>query len=159
MKKLLVLSGLVAALSFAVVSSSSGAPASSFTANSFFPIDLIVFVPCANGGLGEDVELSGTLHDLFHVTFNDNTVHVKTHDQPQGISGTGLVTGDKYQGTGVTQDEFTVAVAQEETFIDNFRIIGQGTGNHLLVHENVHVTVNANGTVTASHDNFSIDCK
>ena len=60
MKKLLVLTGLVAVLSFAVVSSSSGAPASSFTANSFFPIDLTVFVPCANGGLGEDVQLSGT---------------------------------------------------------------------------------------------------
>jgi hypothetical protein len=159
MKKLLVLSGLVAVLSFAVASSSSGAPATSFTVNSFFPIDLTVFVPCANGGLGEDVELSGTLHDLIHVTVNDNIVHVKTHDQPQSVSGTGLVTGDTYQGTGVTQDEFTASFGQEETFINNFRIIGQGNGNNFLVHENFHVTVNANGTVTASHDNFSIDCK
>ena len=159
MKKLLVLSGLVAVLSFAVVSSSSGAPASSFTANSFFPIELTVFVPCANGGLGEDVELSGTIHDLFHVTVNDNTVHVKTHDQPQGVTGTGLVTGDKYQGTGVSQDEFTAAVGQEETFINNFRIIGQGPGNNFLVHENFHITINANGTVTAFHDNFTVDCK
>ena len=159
MKKLLVLSGLVAVLSFAVVSSSSGAPASSFTANSFFPIELTVFVPCANGGLGEDVELSGTIHDLFHVTLNDNTVHVKTHDQPQGVTGTGLVTGDKYQGTGVSQDEFTAAVGQEETFINNFRIIGQGNGNNFLVHENFHITVNANGTITSFHDNFTVDCK
>jgi len=149
MKKLLVLSGLVAVLSFAVVSSSSGAPASSFTANSFFPIELTVFVPCANGGLGEDVELSGTIHDLFHVTVNDNTVHVKTHDQPQGVTGTGLVTGDKY----------TAAVGQEETFINNFRIIGQGNGNNFLVHENFHITVNANGTITSFHDNFTVDCK
>jgi hypothetical protein len=159
MKKLLVLSGLVAVLSFAVVSSSSGAPASSFTANSFFPIELTVFVPCANGGLGEDVELSGTIHDLFHVTVTDNTVHVKTHDQPQGVTGTGLVTGDKYQGTGVSQDEFTAAVGQEETFINNFRIIGQGNGNNFLVHENFHITVNANGTITSFHDNFTVDCK
>jgi len=159
MKKLLVLSGLVAVLSFAVVSSSSGAPASSFTANSFFPIELTVFVPCANGGLGEDVELSGTIHDLLHVTVNDNTVHVKTHDQPQGVTGTGLVTGDKYQGTGVSQDEFTAAVGQEETFINNFRIIGQGNGNNFLVHENFHITVNANGTITSFHDNFTVDCK
>jgi hypothetical protein len=159
MKKLLVLSGLVAVLSFAVVSSSSGAPASSFTVNTVFPIDLIVFVPCANGGAGEDVALSGNLHDLFHITVNDNSLHVKTHDQPQGISGTGLVTGDKYQATGVTQDEFNTSFGMEETFINNFRIIGQGPGNNFLVHENFHVTVNANGTVTASHDNFTIDCK
>jgi hypothetical protein len=39
MKKLLVLSGLVAVLSIAVVSSSSGAPASSSTISTVFPID------------------------------------------------------------------------------------------------------------------------
>jgi hypothetical protein len=159
MKKLLVLSGLVAVLSFAVVSSSSGAPASSFTVSSVFPIDLAVFVPCANGGVGEDVLLSGNLHDLIHVTVNDNSLHVKTHDQPQGISGTGVVTGDKYQATGVTQDEFNTSFGMEETFINNFRIIGQGPGNNFLVHENFHITINANGTVTASHDNFTVDCK
>lgn len=159
MKKLLVLSGLVAVLSIAVVSSSSGAPASSSTVSTVFPIDLIVFVPCANGGAGEDVALSGDLHDLFHITVNGNSLHVKTHDQPQGISGTGLVTGDKYQATGVTQDEFNTSFGMEETFINNFRIIGQGPGNNFLVHENFHITINANGTVTASHDNFTIDCK
>ena len=159
MKKLLVLSGLVTVLSFAVVSSSSGAPASSFTVNSVFPIDLAVFVPCANGGVGEDVLLSGNLHDLIHVTVNDNSVHVKTHDQPQGISGTGVVTGDKYQATGVTQDEFNTSFGVEETFINNFRIIGQGPGNNFLVHENFHITINPNGTVTAFHDNFTVDCK
>ena len=159
MKKLLVLSGLVTVLSFAVVSSSSGAPASSFTVNSVFPIDLAVFVPCANGGVGEDVLLSGNLHDLIHVTVNDNSVHVKTHDQPQGISGTGVVTGDKYQATGVTQDEFNTSFGMEETFINNFRIIGQGPGNNFLVHENFHITINANGTVTVFHDNFTVDCK
>jgi len=159
MKKLLVLSGLVAVLSFAVAASSSGAPATSFTVNSFFPIDLTVFVPCANGGLGEDVELSGTLHDLISVTINDNSLHVKTHDQPQGISGTGLVTGDKYQATGVTQEEFNTSFGLQDTFVNNFRIIGQGNGNNFLVHENFHITINANGTVTALHDNFSIDCK
>jgi hypothetical protein len=159
MKKLLVLSGLVAVLSFAVASSSSGAPASSFTANTFTPIDLVVFVPCANGGAGELVELSGTLHDLFSITVNGNSLHVKVHDQPQGVSGTGLTTGDKYQATGVTQEEFNTSFGVQDTFINNFRIIGQGNGNNLLVHENFHITINANGTVTALHDTFSIDCK
>ena len=159
MKKLLVLSGLVAVLSFAVVSSSSGAPAETFTVSTSFPIQLTVFVPCANGGAGEDVLLSGNLHSLFHITINDNSLHVKVHDQPQGISGTGLVTGDKYQATGVTQEEFNTSFGLTNTFINNFRIIGQGSGNNFLVHENFHITVNANGTVTALHDNFRIDCK
>jgi hypothetical protein len=43
--------------------------------------------------------------------------------------------------------------------VNNFRIIGQGTGNNFLVHETFHITVNADGTMTASVDNFSVDCK
>jgi hypothetical protein len=60
------------------------------------------FVPCADGGAGELVELSGPLHMLFHVTEDANGgIHVKSHVQPQGISGVGMSTGTKYQGTGV----------------------------------------------------------
>jgi hypothetical protein len=117
-------------------------------------------VPCANGGAGEEVALSGTLHDLFHITFDGSGgFHLKFHDNPQGLSGTGLTTGDKYQATGVTQSQFTGKVGSEETFINNFRIIGQGTGNNFLLHENYHVTVNANGTLTAFVDNFRLECK
>ena len=46
-----------------------------------------------------------------------------------------------------------------ETFVNNFRIIGQGPGNNFLLHEDFHITVNANGDVITSHDNFSADCK
>src|SRR5215467_3765370 len=45
------------------------------------------------------------------------------------------------------------------TLVNNFRIIGQGTGNNFLVHETFHITVNADGTMTAFVDNFSVDCK
>jgi hypothetical protein len=45
-----------------------------------------------------------------------------------------------------------------EMFINNFRIIGQGPVNNFLVHETLHFTINADGTVTVFHDNFSV-CK
>jgi len=134
--------------------------ASAFTQNSNFPIDLLVFIPCANGGLGEDVELTGYLHDLFHITSDGNGgFHVKTHDDPQGISGVGSITGVKYQGTGVTQSHFNLNVGEQETDINNFRIIGQGPGNNFLVHDDFHVSINANGVVTSFHDHFTVDCK
>jgi hypothetical protein len=124
------------------------------------PTNIFVFIPCANGGAGEVVSLSGNLHVLLNIT-NDNAggFHFKDHAQPQGISGVGLITGDKYQATGVTQFESNAKVGQEFTFINNFRIIGQGPGNNFLVHETMHITINANGTVTASFDHFSVDCK
>jgi len=130
--------------------------------NDSFDVLLEVFVPCANGGAGELVDLTGPLHELISFTINGNNIRGDIHFQPQGISGVGLTTGDSYQATGVTQDHFKGSFNNDqfqETFVNNFRIIGQGPGNNFLVHEDFHVTINANGTLTSFHDNFSVDCK
>jgi hypothetical protein len=62
----------------------------------------------------------------------------------------------------VTQDHFKGSLTNgqfNQTFVNNFRIIGQGPGNNFVLHENFHLTINANGEVTTVHDNFSADCK
>ena len=126
-----------------------------------FPITLSVFVPCAADGAGEVVDLSGPLHSVISVTVNANNVHVNMLFNPQGISGTGETTGAKYQATGETRTDVNadiVAFPLNMTFVNNFKIIGQGPGNNFLVHENAHVTVNANGAVTALVDNPSVIC-
>ena len=138
------------------------AAASVFHDNFKIPVNILVFIPCADGGAGEFEELTGNLHVLFHTTINGNRFNVKSHFQPQGISGIGQSTGDKYQGTGVTQERFGGSFVNGQfsaTFINNFRIIGQGPGNNFLIHETFHITVNANGEVTAFVDNFRVDCK
>jgi hypothetical protein len=125
-------------------------------------VNLTIFVPCAAGGAGEIVDLSGPLHTLIAFTINGNNVSGYFHFQPQGISGIGETTGANYQGTGVTEETFRNSLQNghaNSTFVNNFRIIGQGPGNNYLVHETLHVSVNADGTVTVFHDNFSIDCK
>lgn len=125
-------------------------------------ISLTVFIPCAAGGAGEVVDLSGPLHTLISFTINGNNVSGYFHFQPQGISGAGETTGDKYQATGVTQESFKNSLQNGQanfTLVNNFRIIGQGPENNFLVHETMHLTVNADGTLTVFHDNFSIDCR
>src|SRR5256885_3421496 len=130
--------------------------------NDVSDINLTVFVPCAAGGAGELVDLSGPLHTLITLTINGNNVSGTAHFQPQGIVGTGETTGDKYQATGVTKDSSFKRSFQNgqfnQTFVNNFRIIGQGPGNNFLVHEEAHVTFNANGTLTVVHDNLSVEC-
>jgi hypothetical protein len=138
------------------------AAAETFTQNESIPIDLVVFVSCANGGAGELVFMSGDLHILTHYTLsNSGNYHVKQHFQPQGISGYGEISGDKYQATGGTQEEYNEngPLPITDTYINNFRIIGQGPDNNYLVHENVHITINANGVLTSYVDNFSVECK
>src|SRR6266487_6818593 len=130
--------------------------------NLTMPIDLLVFVPCANGGAGELIEVSGPLHVLSQLTIcNSGNVVLYSHFQPQGISGFGFVTGDKYQGTGITQsmNTFSTPFPITFTFVNNFYMIGQEPNNNFKVHETFHFTINANGEVTAFVDNFSVTCQ
>jgi hypothetical protein len=121
-----------------------------------------VFIPCANGGVGEVVSGDLQLHVLVTSTVNGNNVSGKEHFQPQGGALVGQTTGDTYHATGVTQDSFQGSLQNGQstfTFVNNFRIIGPGPGNNFLAHETFHITVNANGDTTVTHDNLSVDCK
>jgi len=131
------------------------------TISEVVPIDLLVFVPCANGGAGELVQASGNLHQLITVvTDATGGVTARAHFQPQGLVGVGLTTGDKYQATGVTQstNRLGTPLPVVSTFINNFRFIGSGPDNNLLVHEVGHLTINENGVVSVSVDKVSIEC-
>lgn len=136
--------------------------ATTLTTNNQFPTAILSFVPCANGGVGELILVSGTLHVLNHVTIsNSNNFQVKMHYQPQGIDGVGLTTGDKYQATGVTQSTLHIngPLPIVSTFVNNFRMIGQGRDNNFLVHQNLHLTINANGEVTVTSVNQNVTCR
>jgi hypothetical protein len=132
------------------------------TQNETQTIPFSVFVPCADGGAGEVISGTIDLHVLVTFTINGNNISGKDHFQPQGGSLVGETTGDVYRATGVTQDTFKGSLQNgqfTETFINNFRMIGPGPDNNYLVHEVFHITINANGDVTATHDEFSVECK
>jgi hypothetical protein len=153
---------LVIVLTTLAGAAAARAQAITVTTNEQIPFSLIDFVPCANGGAGEEVLVTGTLHVLTHVTIDARGgLHVKLHVQPQGASGIGLTTGDTYRGTGVTQEHFNFNASGgfTDTFINNFRLIGQGPGNNLLVHQTIHVTVTPNGDVTSEVENTSVECR
>ncbi len=102
------------------------------------------------------------LHQVFTTVVNANgTVTVRSHYQPQGLTGVGLTTGDKYQATGVTQstDHVGAPFPVVSTFINNFRFIGTGPNNNLLIHEEGHLTINANGVLTVFVDHISVECR
>lgn len=119
-----------------------------------------VFIPSAVGGAGEAAVFDGRLHILLTTTLDGKGgFHAKTHFQPQGLVVIGETTGDIYRATGVTQDHFNGKVGVTYTYVNNFRMIGPGPGNNLLIHTTYHFTVNADGTVTVEHDNSSVVCK
>jgi len=160
------------ALAFAAVLSLAGltrpraayAQATTGTVNEFQPFfpPAPLFVPCAAGGAGEFLELSGSLHILGHFTINDNHTLFKGHFQPQGITGVGTATGDTYHLTGVSQGLNSAqsdGATFELTVIDNANFVGPGTDNNVLVHTISHFTFNNNGELSSSRLNSTVECK
>ena len=153
-KKVAVLAA-VAAVALATANLAQAAVSS----NVSVPLATSTFVPCANGGAGEVVNLTGSLHVLATVTFDSaGGVHGTLLFNPQNVSGVGSVSGAGYRGTGETLSTFSGNVGAVSTLVNNFRIIGARGAGSLRVHENVAVVVNANGTVTTSLDHVSVTC-
>jgi hypothetical protein len=135
------------------------AAAQTFTVVEKNTFDETVFVPCAADGEGEEVDLTGTANIVGHVTIDDaGGGHVALIENFHE-SGTGLTTGDKYEGAGVFQDQINSKVGVERTSNRELTLVGQGDGNNFTLHITFHVTLNADGTLTTVAHNFKADCK
>lgn len=123
------------------------------------PTTLLQVIPCS----GDLVVVQGYMHILMTSTEDENGgIHGKVHFQPQGLSGVVVVgpnMGAKYQATGVTQDTVNAKKGQTYTYINNYRWIGQGQAPNFMVHETWHITINANGELTAVVDNVKVTCR
>jgi hypothetical protein len=114
-------------------------------------------------GCTEPVFLEGTFYTVAHTTIDANGErHVKFHFNIQG-QGEGESSGDKYVFHSVSNSHqnFTEDNANF-TFSDTARLIRQGsatpTDDFNLIFL-VHVTINANGEVTADVAKFEPECK
>ena len=116
-------------LTIALATMPAQAEAEVTTTNENIDMKRYVYIPCTE----EWVYLNGTLHVMTHATLNDNGIHIKTHFNPKGISGVGLVTGNTYHATGVTQYNFNINEGVTDTYINNFRIISKGSGENYMV--------------------------
>lgn len=149
MRKLLLLLVATAALAAPVA-----AQASATTEKVPFDADVLA----CNGDV---IHISGTLLSIFTETATPSGGFVvSSHFQPQGIKGVDLTTGTPYAATGLTRDILVVSPkgGSTETFVNQFHIQATRGAESFIVSEVFHVTVNANGDVTASVDNFSSTC-
>ena len=138
-----------------------------FNLHEFDTFTSFAFVPCANGGAGEGVLLSGILHTQIHVTVSDgNRTNFKAQVKPQVVTGLGLSSGDVYRAVGLSHFHETVPFSSEVgagaailNSISIFRLIGPGPDNNFQMHRRVHRTINANGQITSTVDDTSVVCK
>jgi hypothetical protein len=117
--------------------------------------------PCAGGRFGEIVVFTGDQHLVFFESSMANGhLNTKLQWNAEGVTGLGQFTGFTYRATGVTQDHTinSAALPYEYTMINNYHIIGQGQATNMDLHETLHVTINANGDVSASVSDYDFAC-
>src|SRR6266516_5637893 len=119
------------------------------------------FVLAPEEACGEAIHLNGTLLAVFSFTeTSGGNVEVGFHFNPQGITGVGLTSGATYHATGETLGTTTTRAngGISDTFVNNFKIIGEGSAPNFLETDVMHLTVNANGVVTATVEQSMIRC-
>jgi len=115
---------------------------------------------CANGGAGEWIDLSGSLHVVQHTTTTPHGQFVVANQvSAQGTIGVGETTGTVYVASYEQHEGHLFDVPGQDTVTGDFRFIDPGTGDALFVHVTLHVTIDANGNVTAEVVNVSEDCR
>jgi hypothetical protein len=133
--------------------------ASAATQRQVFPVNQAFLVPCANGGAGEVVALTGEQTFLFHTTIDGTGALHSTTDIDTRLFGTGLTTGAKYRGISEDNISDSFGGANTSSNTVNQRMIGQGSASNFMFHVNVAFTINANGEPTASVVHTWTDCR
>jgi hypothetical protein len=125
----------------------------SVVTNVDIPVSGVVFNPCN----GENVFFNGVDHFTAHLTISGIGFHLDTHDNIH-VTATGDQ-GNSYEGNQEDNSETNGRVGAEQTVMLVFREISKGSAPNFEVHTLLHVTVNADGTVTAFVNNFTSVCR
>jgi hypothetical protein len=132
--------------------------------NETFPISVSAFVPCAAGGAGEEVFLSGKAHVVIkETTDSSGGTHFSLHSNYQGLTGVGD-RGTVYRGIGSVSESFHnfapfVGAPYGLTETRSLQFLGRGPNNNFIIHEVMRVTINANDELTSSFSIQRIECK
>ena len=161
-RRLVALAVVAASLSFAAIGTSA-AHAQAFVDHTdsthVFTNAPVSITDCINGGAGETLLVSGTLHRFVSVrTDAAGGFHVTLHANLAGASAVGATTGTEYRVTdtaGGFGDRLNASFPAGSPFPRSYtenadvRIISTGSSDNLLVRATWQQTINANGEVTA----------
>jgi hypothetical protein len=124
------------------------------------PFERTLFVSCANDGAGEDVLLTGKIMIVDQIIFNDHRFTLTYHTNPQGVTGLGLSTGEKFIASGGSNGTITGAFENDQFaggYIEQTRIIGQRST--FIVNYKFHVTITSDGKITSSISKEKVVCR
>lgn len=125
------------------------------------PLNSTQWIPCANGGLGELMQLDGYIHILSAQVANDNHSSWLFHVTAQSGQAVGQTTGLVYRVTGSPLLEAEHYAT--DGYPDVYRLVWfrriVGNGLVFVITELSHITINADGTTTVTRGQSTVECK
>jgi len=140
--------------------SNQSSPAQVSTSLETVPFERTLFVPCANNGEGEEVQLTGEILIVDHVSFNEHGFTLTYHTNLQGLTGVGLTSGDNFTASGGSHGTISGAFENNQFaggYIEQTRVIGQHS--QFIVQYRFHVTVTSDGRITSGISDEKIICR
>ncbi|HZG51130.1 MAG TPA: hypothetical protein VEZ40_03245 [Pyrinomonadaceae bacterium] len=149
----------LAALIFVGAQSAARAQATTVTSNASFPF-ADTAVSCDN----ETVNISGKMHLMAHVTTDARSGrHIVLQINTASVKGVGASSGSEYVSGATNHDSIndpdTTGGQTEYTTTTKFLLVGKGRLPDMFVKTTMHVTVNANGEVTAQVTKVTAECR
>ena len=143
-----------------VSASNQSSPAQTYISVVSEPYASTLFIPCANGGAGEDVSLTGTVKIVRQETSNNQRFTYTLHVHTEGITGVGLSTGDTFRAIGASQAAVTGTIEYggqySATYTQQMRFTGQGIS--FVVKYKFHVTITSDGEISTRIDEEKVEC-
>ncbi len=122
------------------------------------PLNQTVFNPCT----GDIIPFTGNMHVVVAATEDaSGGFHFDLESNVSGVTGVGVPSGTTYQGVGGFWTEFNgePPFPFEATLTDVFGLISAGSSPNFVFAITLHITVNADGTITAQVTRISITCR
>jgi hypothetical protein len=153
--------GLALAVPILVVATGFDRPASAADVNVTVRIQEVRENPCQAGDL---IQLNGILHVLVSTTANGSGgFQVFTSSNTQGLTGTSLVTGERYVASDEVQDRSSFPAGPPfpvtQTVVQSHELVSQGTSPNWVMHWTLRVRVDALGVPTVLVDNMHAECE
>lgn len=124
------------------------------------PYDDFLFFNGLNGGAGEVVHLTGTMHIVTTTVQDPNFgLHIHAVFFVQNMTGVGLSTGTLYRAHGGSEfsadqrvGDSNIYVGMTGTSITRFGLTAPGVDNNYLLSITAHFTVNENGVTSVAFE-------
>jgi hypothetical protein len=134
--------------------------ASTRTSTVAVPFENTVFVSCVNGGVGEDVSLTGKTNFLYQMTWTDHDFTLVYHDNYHEVTGVGVSSGETFSGSGGTNGTVMGSWVNSQrvgTMVRQVKIIGKNTV--FTVRQTLQLIVTPDGNVVINVREQTVSCQ